>query len=764
MKLEDWQEQERKKRGIIAPTGTFFGRENEMAELRAFLEDETVRIFALYGVPMIGKTTLVREFLKTVTKHEIHNVQFQNPENPENTLSKQLPVLDWNALAPKLIVIENFEETLKLRGDHDHLHGIRLQKIRQFIEDKARLPHIKLILVSRFQIKMDFLPGTAHRELSNKQLGGVDRKELFSHLNRLYRNNTVSYEAFDKLCQKFNDHIWLIEMAMQAEWDFENVLEAVQHPETITQKLWGKLQKIIKQLPSPEKTLLCAFAIVNPITEIDLEQQIKTLPGFQKQGQLEDALWSLRKKLLAVYNVLNESYELNPFLREVCFTFLQYQKEMKALEELPYFTKVQKPKYDPVRQAQEKGDYTTFFRLLKEKRKAGKHKEVIEILQEDYWVNPKKVAVLNEIAITYKWQKKYDKAIEALTKALKIEPDNVKVLNELAITYKEQTKYDKAIEALTKALKVEPDNIKVLNELAIIYKEQKKYDEAIEILKRALEINNEDVKTLNELAIIYKEQKKYNEAIKTLTKALKIEPDDVKLLNELAIIYKEQKKYDEAMQIFRELIDKYQHLPSYNELANIYRKLGNFEKALITVQMGLKIAPANGYFRSTLSRIKHLQERAILENTHNEEILNQKKTLVKELQESLHNFNNLKATLDENVSKKIKKTKFLTCLYFVGVWLLTITLDRIFGWSIFEEWTFIIGFSLTIGGIIYLIIMNEELDIRKYMGKLHDKYYEEESQKLSYSEEKLNSLYKNISSLEEEIKQLEIKDKASPSV
>lgn len=567
MNFEDWKKHEREKSSI------FFGRAQELAELQAFLSDKNARIFGLYGVPMIGKTTLLHEFLKSVKDYEIQIVKFQNPENPETTLDKILSRrpshIHKETGKSKLIIIENFEEALQWKGNQAHLHEIKFAKIKQFLIDMQEEPLVKIILESRFQIKIDFLPKHICTELKDKQLGKIDRKELFNKLNQLYRNNTVSFETFDKLCEKFNDHIWLIETVMQDEWEFENVLEAVQNPTSITQKLWEKLQDIIRRLTGPQKILLCAFSLINPIPEIALETQLKTLPAFKRSDALNDALWSLRKKLLTIYNAQNKSYELNPFLREVCFTFLQDQKEMKALDALPYFHNLQKPRYDRIKQANEKGDYRTFFRLLKEKRKEGKYDEVMDILREAYWTNPKKEVILNEIGITYKMQGDFENAEHYFNQAGDL--GNIHSYNELGILYKEQGEYNKAI-SIFKNLIEKNKHIPACNELAIIYKEGGKYPEAIAILNMALEINGEDVKTLNELALIYREQKNFPQAIQTAKTALSVEPLNVKVLNVLATIYKEQ---------------------------------GDYRNALATVQRGLKVEPYNDILKNTL---KHIQE------------------------------------------------------------------------------------------------------------------------------------------------------------
>ena len=244
--LEEWQEQLGHKVEVLpikeAMDPAFFGREVELAELQTFLDNPDARIFGLYGVQMIGKTSLTNEFLNKVEGYETARIKFQNPENPETTLDDAQKQIDWHNQKPKLIVIENFEEALQWKGGQDHLHEIRFEKISQFLQHLKSLPFVKVILESRFQIKLNFLHPTAYKHLSSIQLGRIDREILYQNLNAQYRNNTVSFTDFEALCDKLNDHVWLVALAMQSDWQFEDIREATRNPQSITQQLWEKLK------------------------------------------------------------------------------------------------------------------------------------------------------------------------------------------------------------------------------------------------------------------------------------------------------------------------------------------------------------------------------------------------------------------------------------------------------------------------------------------------------------------------------------------
>ena len=79
--------------------------------------------------------------------------------------------------------------------------------------------------------------------------------------------------------------------------------------------------------------------------------------------------------------------------------------------------------------------------------------------------------------------------------------DYARQLNDLALVYKSQGKYDEAIELYEEALliaektigKEHPDYAVSLNNLALVYKSQGRYDEAIELFKQALLIDEKTV-------------------------------------------------------------------------------------------------------------------------------------------------------------------------------------------------------------------------------------------------------------------------------
>jgi tetratricopeptide (TPR) repeat protein len=205
------------------------------------------------------------------------------------------------------------------------------------------------------------------------------------------------------------------------------------------------------------------------------------------------------------------------------------------------------PIYDPILQTLRRGDYAMFFRLIKEKRKKGYLDEVHNYL-ERAMLDPQfeKVPVLNEIAITYRAERKLEKAIETLHRAIEINPYDVKTLNELAICYRRNKQIEYAIETLQRALEINPSNVKILNELAICFRENNQFEYAIEALQRALEINPNDIKILSVLTDVYKRNGDIERAYEVAQKGLKLSNSKdrilVKQLRELEESINQQKQ------------------------------------------------------------------------------------------------------------------------------------------------------------------------------------------------------------------------------
>lgn len=563
----------------------FLGRKSELFELESFLLSPENHIFALYGVPMIGKSKLVSHFLEnseTAKTYKIITVKLNpNPENTELKIRDEIfdakEFNDFSGFSSNnIIVIQNFEETLKWTGNPQEVHDVKdeYENIKTFLKKVSEISSIKLILESRFQIHFQvFLDDwrTKVKTLPDVQLKGVEKDEFWL----FYESKGFSYQQFEQLCENFDNHTGLLALAYNdVEFLYQNrLIEAFYEPTVVTRLLWNLVERLIDRLANREIWILCALTFLQePVKKENLYEDFLTLPDFEDELQIGDSFNSLANKLLV--QLEKGFYDLNPYIREVCYTFLKVRRklEIQSIKNLPYFKKHGKtPYYDEIRIAQERGDYLFLLRLGQNLRKGEQYKEAINILEASLDINPKKEVVLNEIAITYKWQKNWTKAIETLKKALEYDEDNVIVLNELGICYREDEQLDKAIKTLEEARAKHPDNVKILNELAICYRE-----------------NHE-----------------LNKAIKTLEKARERRPNDVKILNELGICYQENKNYENSIRVIKKAIELKDY-KSYSVLITTYKKMGDIKMAFEAAKEGMRVS--SGKDSRLISQFQELEK------------------------------------------------------------------------------------------------------------------------------------------------------------
>jgi tetratricopeptide (TPR) repeat protein len=569
----------------IPETIDFLGREEEFSKFQSFIDSPNKRILEIYGVPMIGKTSFSQTFCE---KNNIANIRIRfkpKPSTPYLDIIEQFfknqERNDFSRVVPNtLIIIENFEQALEWSSKGDHLHEIKDAEVSNFINSIMSKSDLKLVIESRFQTRFD---NSYRKNVQSEKLEGIPT-DLFLEY---YIAKNFSIEQFDLLCQKFNNHTALLALAYNdSPFLYDNqLLKAISEPTATSQNLWKMLEGIIRKLQKPEKQLLAALTLLQrPVTRVELE---KYLLGYFK-GDIEQYLMSLRKKLLATSSIEAE-YCLNPYIAEVCYSFFERSEEIKDLKKLASFREVPAPEYDPIKQASYKGDYPTFYRLVKELRLSKKFKEVHEVLnytlENDRII--KKAGVLNEIGVTYKLEKNYIKAKEIFEQACKLR--NIPSFTELAIVYKEEKNYEEAKNVLRRALKIESKNVRILNELAIIYKIEGNYIEAITELEKLREIKH--IPSFTELAICHKEMKNYGKAKEVLEEGLVIEPKNVKILGELAMIFSEEKEFDKAEEILKKSleIDSKDSI-THGQLATVRKARRNFMNSKKLLKQPFKIA------------------------------------------------------------------------------------------------------------------------------------------------------------------------------
>lgn len=658
----------------------FLGRQKELSELENFLLSDESRIFAIFGVPMIGKTELVNHFLETnqnAKSYEIKIVEI-NP-TPEDAEQKIMEVVfgdckfnDFSSFTSNtLIVIRNFERALQLTGDFEKLHDIKEEYggIKIFLSEALKVNNIKIIIESRYKIRFDVFVEhlkTKIKFLPDMQLKGVEREEFWS----FYRYKNFSRKYFDELCDKFDDHTWLLARAYNKDdviYFDNNLLKALTQFKQTTRFLWTYIEAILDQLENQEVLIICVLThLKEPVKKENLYADLLSLAKFYNQPeannlyfesrlQIDDFFTSLQQKLL-IQTDINGFYDLNPYLQELFYTFLEERREslMLTVLGLPYVQQHGlEQAYDKVQQALERNDHMALFDLGREWRDEGDYNKAVEAFKAGLTIDPKKENVLTEIAITYKKQKKWYEAIEVLKKANEIKPKDVKTLNELAICYRENDQLDKAIETLENTKVINLYDVKTLNELGICYRENDQLDKAIETLENAVRDYPDNVRILDELGICYRENNQIDKAIKTLEKAKEIDPRNLQTLNELAICYRENGDYEDSIKTAKKAISL-RNYPSYTVLAITYQKIGNIRTAYKVLEEGMRISD----WVKTPQTKKYFQELKLLVEHQKQENETLKK--LKVFLSYAHKDEDIKEELDNHLSALKRSDKIST--------------------------------------------------------------------------------------------------------
>lgn len=476
----------------------FLGRKEELRDLNDFLETPQYRILELHGLPMIGKTELINYFLdksEAVKKYKCIRVRFNpQPYDPESELSRvvfeERKFNDFSAFAPEtLIVIENFQEVLKWAGRPKELHDIqdKYPGVRAFLQEAVTAGTVKLIIESRFKIHFSSVLGNVMPwPVKRLEIEGVKREEFW----RFYRSKKFTRSQFETLCNNFNDHTGLLALAYNDDFVYDDLTDAVYRPKEATVYLWERIESIVGRLSGSEVLSLCALTLLKEPTILENLYEYLTPQPLKDEAEVEDSLRSLEKKLLI--RVRKVLYDLNPYIREVCFTFLtrSREREMQVIANLPHFrTHEQRPIYNHIRQAQERGDYMRLITMGKELREAGRYDEALEAIEAGLPINPKPQYVLNEKAICYRNMGRVDEAVE-IWNALKTDYGHLPAFRELGIIYRENNRIGKSIEILEEARGRAPRDVRTLTELAISYSDNKEYEKSIEVANRAIDLGD----------------------------------------------------------------------------------------------------------------------------------------------------------------------------------------------------------------------------------------------------------------------------------
>jgi tetratricopeptide (TPR) repeat protein len=120
----------------------------------------------------------------------------------------------------------------------------------------------------------------------------------------------------------------------------------------------------------------------------------------------------------------------------------------------------------------------------------------------------------------YQRQKKFPEAVESYSKATSLNPKSVALYNDLGITLFTVERDEEAVQAFLKALGLDPANQIAYNNMGLALFRLKQYDQAFEAFKRG----SDEAAAYNNIGVLYMRQENYAPALEAFEKAVEAKP------------------------------------------------------------------------------------------------------------------------------------------------------------------------------------------------------------------------------------------------
>ena len=192
----------------------------------------------------------------------------------------------------------------------------------------------------------------------------------------------------------------------------------------------------------------------------------------------------------------------------------------------------------------------------------------------------KNINTLNNLAIVFKEQKKYQKSIAALKQAIEISPNSFQLYNNLGTILMSMKNFEEAIIYFKKSLKIKPDYVDVLNNIGIAYFNLRNFVKSVEFFEKSISIDQNNFKSLYNFANVLKELSRFDESISFYKKAININPKFADALNNLGLVLIQLKKFDEAINYLNKSLQLKKNTEVFNNLLSVYVFLGDYIKAI----------------------------------------------------------------------------------------------------------------------------------------------------------------------------------------
>ena len=196
----------------------------------------------------------------------------------------------------------------------------------------------------------------------------------------------------------------------------------------------------------------------------------------------------------------------------------------------------------------------------------------------------------------------YAAAQKYYEQCLALDPNHSGSLFELSSIYQTQSRFSDAVLCIEKATTLEPNNKWYLQSQAILYEQTKQYEKGSKTYAALIAVNPKELAYYEGEARMYLYQNNLKKAMKVYDKI-----EGKFGILELVVMQRQQvllgvKKYDLAIVEAQKLVDSAPGTPKYyNNLADVYRKAGQKEKATETYKKLLELDPNNALVQLSMA-------------------------------------------------------------------------------------------------------------------------------------------------------------------
>ena len=215
--------------------------------------------------------------------------------------------------------------------------------------------------------------------------------------------------------------------------------------------------------------------------------------------------------------------------------------------------------------------------------------------------------VLYNMGVVMQTERNFDLALQCYREALQQKTDYFQASNNIGNILRQQGKLDEAASYIHKALEINSNFSQAHNNLGLVLAAQGNFSEAVVHFRRAVEIAPDFIGARQNLAAALQSNGQYDEAIKHYREILRFNPGYLLSLKDLAGILivhpvPEQRNPAEAVLLAERAAELTEHKnPAVLEtLAAAYAADGQFDRAVITIQEAISLAPNAERFKGQL--------------------------------------------------------------------------------------------------------------------------------------------------------------------